>query len=316
MTVTPSLDFLLSAVGERIALSWIAGKKGAARRLDAAVEPASHQNLVGPLNFIHPNRVQLIGHSELGYLDGLGETVRRESLNQLFAHRPVAVVLTQDARAPDDLVRAADENATPLLATSAPDHIALETLQYYLSLFLAERTTLHGVYMEVLGMGVLLTGKPAVGKSELALELLTRGQRLIADDAPEFARIAPDILNGTCPPMLQDFLEVRGLGLLNVREMFGESAIKRDKYLRLIIQLEKLDEADPGELDRLTGSYSSTRVLELDIPQVTIPVAPGRNMAILIEPAVRHHMLRLKGYDASEDFIDRQRSAIDADTMR
>ena len=313
MTEAPTLGFLVEAVSERIDLSWIAGRDGAARRLGRPATAAGHQNLVGPLNFIHPNRVQLIGLAELGYLDGLGQRARHESINRIFKHVPVAIVLTEGVEAPADLVQAADEHATPLLATAAPDHKALENLQYYLSLFLAERTTLHGVLMEVLGMGVLLTGDPAVGKSELALELLTRGHRLVADDAPEFARIAPDIVNGSCPPMLRDFLEVRGLGLLNVRAMFGESAIKHDKYLRLIIHLEHLSDADLVGLDRLAGSYSAQQVLGLNIPMVTIPVAPGRNMAILIETAVRTHMLRLKGYDAAEDFIERQRSAIDGE---
>ena len=311
MSDSPTLGYLVEAVSERMPLDWIAGRKGAERRL--AGPAAGHQNLVGPLNFIHPNRVQLIGHAEIGYLDGLGPPARQESLNQLYAHAPVAIVLTEGVEAPADLVQAADDHATPLLATTSPDHKALENLQYYLSLFLAERTTLHGVLMEVLGMGVLLTGDPAVGKSELALELLTRGHRLVADDAPEFSRIAPDIINGSCPPMLRDFLEVRGLGLLNVRAMFGESAIKHDKYLRLIIRLQTMDDTDLVGLDRLAGSYSSHQVLGLDIPMVSIPVAPGRNMAILIETAVRNHMLRLKGYDAGEDFIERQQSAIDAE---
>jgi HPr kinase/phosphorylase len=313
MSDLSTIGHLVEAVSERMELTWLAGQAGAGRRLAPASEVEARENLVGPLNFIHPNRVQLIGRAELEYLNGLGSSAREESLRQLFLNHPVAVVLTEDCHAPADLLDAADRNATPLLSTGHPDHRALTSLQYYLSLFLAERTTLHGVLMEVLGMGVLLTGEAAVGKSELALELITRGHRLIADDAPEFARIAPDIVNGTCPPMLRDFLEVRGLGLLNIRALFGESAIKRDKYLRLIIHLGIMEEEDLGALDRLTGSYSSRSVLGLEIPQVTIPVAPGRNMAILVETAVRKHMLRLKGYDAGEDFIERQRAAIEAE---
>ncbi|MEN8175544.1 MAG: HPr(Ser) kinase/phosphatase [Pseudomonadota bacterium] len=311
MRGTPTIDFLVENVSSRIDLHWVAGQGGSSKVLEVPSDQEADQNLVGPLNFIHPNRVQLIGRAELGYLDGLGSSVRSESINRLLVTRPVAIVLTDNVHAPADLVRAADENATPLLATSASDSKALEHLQYYLSQHIAERATVHGVLMEVLGMGVLLSGDPAVGKSELALELLTRGHRLVADDAPELARIAPDILNGTCPPMLRDFLEVRGLGLLNVRAMFGESAIKRNKYLRLIIHLENLDAVHLGDMDRLTGSYSARSILGLDIPQVTVPVAPGRNMSILIETAVRNHMLRLKGYDAAEDFIERQRRAID-----
>lgn len=306
-----TIGYLVEALSQRMDLKWIAGERGATREVRPTAEGDTHQNLVGPLNFIHPNRVQLIGKAELGYLDGLGRNARQESISRLFVTHPVAIVLAAGTRAPTDLAEAADSHDTPLLATSAPDHKALENLQYFLWRSLAERATLHGVLLEVLGIGVLLTGDPAVGKSELALELISRGHRLVADDAPELMRVAPDIINGACPPMLQDFLEVRGLGLLNIRALFGESAIKRSKYLRLIIHLKSSDEAEAVVMDRLTGSTSSLQVLGLDIPRVTIPVAPGRNMAILVETAVRNHMLRETGYDASEDFIERQRQAIE-----
>jgi HPr kinase/phosphorylase len=160
-------------------------------------------------------------------------------------------------------------------------------------------------------MGVLLSGNAAIGKSELALELINRGSRLVADDAPEFSRIAPDIIEGRCPPLLQDFLEVRGLGIINIRAMYGDSAIKYNKYLRLVIKLERMNEEKLANVDRLTGTHATTRILGLDIPQVTVPVAPGRNMAILVETAVRNHIMRLKGYDAASYFIERQRQAIE-----
>ena len=187
---------------------------------------------------------------------------------------------------------------------------ALDNLQYFGSLFLARKTTLHGVFLEVLGMGVLLTGDPAVGKSELALDLITRGSRLVADDAPEFTRIAPDIISGTCPPLLREFLEVRGLGILNIRAMFGDSAIKRTKYLRLIVHLKRMSSEQISGMDRLSGAHTNRDVLGVSVPQVTVPVAPGRNLAVLVESAVRNHLLRLKGYDATEVLIERQQQAI------
>ena len=159
-------------------------------------------------------------------------------------------------------------------------------------------------------MGVLLTGDPAVGKSELALDLITRGNRLVADDAPEFTRIAPDIVSGTCPPLLREFLEVRGLGILNIRAMFGDSAIKRQKYLRLIVHLKRMSADQISSMDRLTGTHTNRDVLGVSIPQVTVPVAPGRNLSVLVESAVRNHLLRMKGYDATEVLIERQQQAI------
>jgi len=207
----------------------------------------------------------------------------------------------------------AEATSTPLLRTPFPIGELLEHLQYYSSIALAERITLHGVFLEVLGMGVLITGDAAVGKSELALELISRGNRLIADDAAMFSRIAPDIISGTCPPVLQDFLEVRGLGIVNIRAMFGDSAIKRNKYLRLIVRLRRMTDAELATVDRLSGCHDNRPVLGLQVPEVTIPVAPGRNMAILVETAVRNHMLKLKGYDASAAFIETQREAVIGD---
>jgi len=306
--ISLTTGYLISVVSRRMSLTWVAGKAGATRPLSKP--SGADLNVAGPLNFIHPNRVQLIGRTELAYLDSLADEVRQDSIASLFDAQPLAVVFTEGTPPPEDLITAADASATPLLLTDSQAPKALETLQYYLHQFLAERTSCHGVLMEVLGMGVLLTGEAGVGKSEVALELVTRGHRLVADDAPELARIAPDTINGICPPMLQDFLEVRGLGLLNIRALFGESAIKRNKFLRLVIDLKRHGHHDFGELDRLTGSYSSLDVLGLEIPKVTIPVAPGRNIAVLTETAVRNHMLRLKGYDASEDFIERQRRKI------
>ena len=160
-----------------------------------------------------------------------------------------------------------------------------------------------------MGTGVLITGESSIGKSELALELLTRGHRLIADDATEFARTSPDTLNGTCPEMLRDFLEVRGLGILNVRAMFGASAIKQSRNLRLIVVLQDIDDAE--KMDRLHGSKQIRTIQNVDIPEITLPVGPGRNLAVLLEVAVRNHILNMKGYDASQAFIDRQKRRLE-----
>ena len=159
-----------------------------------------------------------------------------------------------------------------------------------------------------------ITGDSGVGKSELALELLTRGHRLIADDAPEFSHVGPDIVRGRCPEALRDFLEVRGLGILNVRAMYGDSAIKLSKDLRLVIHLKRLASEDLQQLDRLQGIYRTHTILDVDVLEVTLPVAPGRNLAVLVEAAVRDHILVRKGYNASEAFIKRQRELIQQKT--
>ena len=206
-------------------------------------------------------------------------------------------------------MEAAAASRTAVLSSSPPSEETIQHLRYFLGNYLAEKLTLHGVFMEVMGTGVLITGASSIGKSELALELLTRGHRLIADDAAEFARIAPDVLNGTCPEMLRDFIEVRGLGILNVRAMFGASAIKHSRNLRLIIVLQEMGEA--AAMDRLHGSRRMRTIMEVEIPEITLPVGPGRNLAVLVEAAVRNHILNIKGYDASQAFIERQKQRLE-----
>jgi HPr kinase/phosphorylase len=274
---------LFDALHERLHLSWVAGRAGADRTLLAGKSDPNTGIIAGPLNYIHPNRVQVIGPAEDAYLNGLNPANREGALRQLFADEPALIVLVHGIIGAPGLVELADKAAVALMRSPLPDNQVLDNLQYYASLFLSEKTTLHGVFLEVLGMGVLLTGDPAVGKSELALDLITRGNRLVADDAPEFTRIAPDIVSGTCPPLLREFLEVRGLGILNIRAMFGDSSIKRTKYLRLIVHLKRMSSEQISSMDRLSGAYANRDVLGVSIPQVTVPVAPGRNLAVLVE---------------------------------
>ncbi len=301
---------LYDALSDRLELSWVAGEAGADNPLLSDPSEASTGIIVGPLNYIHPNRVQVIGPAEEQYLNTLRPANRLQALQQLFSDQPAAVVLVNDIAGAAELPGMANDAKVALLRSPLPDNQVLDNLQYYASLFLSEKTTLHGVFLEVLGMGVLLTGDPAVGKSELALDLITRGSRLVADDAPEFTRIAPDIISGTCPPLLREFLEVRGLGILNIRAMFGDSSIKRTKYLRLIVHLKRMSSEQISGMDRLSGAHTNRDVLGVSIPQVTVPVAPGRNLSVLVESAVRNHLLRLKGYDATEVLIERQQQAI------
>jgi len=301
---------LYEALRERLHLTWVAGETGADSTLLSANTDASTGIIAGPLNYIHPNRVQIIGPAEEAYLGGLPAPNRQQALRQLFEEQPALVMLVNNAEGAAELPEMADNAGVALMRSPLPDAQVLDNLQYYASLFLSEKTTLHGVFLEVLGMGVLLTGDPAVGKSELALDLITRGSRLVADDAPEFTRIAPDIVSGTCPPLLREFLEVRGLGILNIRAMFGDSSIKRQKYLRLIVHLKRMSADQISGMDRLSGTHANLDVLGVSIPHVTVPVAPGRNLSVLVESAVRNHLLRLKGYDATEVLIERQQQAI------
>jgi HPr kinase/phosphorylase len=312
MNAPLTLQDVFERIGKRLQLRWIQPPPPHLAPIRGDFPGAFGQSLLGSLNCIHPNRIQVVGHAELVYLAGLGSTAQRETLDKLFRDRPAALVFT-DAIEPDqEIGRRARQTDTPLLGSPLGDTELISNLQYFLNHALAERTTLHGVFMEVLGMGVLLTGEAAVGKSELALALISRGHRLVADDAPEFAQSVPDVLNGTCPPLLRDFLEVRGLGVLNIRAMFGDSAVRRKKDLHLIIHLRRMNDQELSRMDRLEGSHQVRTIQGVAIPELTVPVAPGRNLAILVEAAVRHHSLRVRGYDASIDFAERQARMMDS----
>jgi HPr kinase/phosphorylase len=308
-----SLQFLIAQTGPQLKLRWLTPEPSEPRSLNGDDPEHARQSLIGSLNCIHPNRLQIVGQQEQTYLAALGKTAFTETIEKLFADHPAAVIFSDGVGPVTAFLDAARRTQTPLLISTLGDQDLINHLRYFLTHALAERKTVHGVFIEVLGMGVLLVGNPAVGKSELALELITRGHCIVADDAPRFARIAPDLLEGTCPETLRDFLEVRGLGILNIRAMFGESAVLRSKTLNLIIDLQPLDQQQLECMDRLTGSLTATTILGVAIPKIVMPVAPGRNLAILVEAAVRHQILRIRGYDAGVDFIDRQARAISID---
>lgn len=297
---------LFEDIKERMALRWVAGQSGADRTLQAGGAGQRRPSEIGYLNIIYPNKLQIVGGEELNYLDGLDSRQRWETVQKIFGQQPVALIITKDQAVPADLREAAEETSTPLWVSARRGHDLLTYLQYKLARTLAPQITLHGVFMEVHSIGVLITGTPGSGKSELALELITRGHRLVADDAPEFTLIAPDVVDGACPEILRDLLEVRGLGVLNVREMFGHTAVKRSKYLRLIVHLRPAGNEPEDAMVRLTGDVGVQEVMDAKIPQITIPVAPGRNLAVLVEAAVRNHMLKSKGIDPAQTFIDRQ----------
>ncbi len=297
---------LVELVGERMGLRWVGGREGADRRIETLPHRKSRPALVGYLNLIYPNQVQIIGTEEIEFLDSLDPADRQQTIRHIMEQRPAALIATRNQLFPVDLAAAAESSSTPIFVSSASGRELETYLHYHLARRLARRTTLHGVFVEVYSIGVLITGASGAGKSELALDLVTRGHRLIADDAPDFTLIAPDVIDGTCPELLQDLLEVRGLGVLNVRELFGHTAVKSNKYLRLVVELgpiDALDHIDP--MCRVKGIHDEQEVLGVNVPRVLIPVAPGRNLAVLLETAVRNHLLRGTGIDPARSFLDR-----------
>jgi HPr kinase/phosphorylase len=310
MKTTLEIQSLYEALKNKLGLGWITGNAFKNKLVYPDRDASQHMSLVGHLNLITQHCVQVLGRKELEYLDALKKNSRKDTISQLFSDHTTLVIIAKGLPAPADMEAAAIASQTPILSSTLPSQDVVEILQHHLTNLFADKITLHGVFMEVLGTGVLITGDSSIGKSELALELLTRGHRLIADDATEFARVFPDTLLGTCPEMLQDFLEVRGLGILNVRAMFGASAIKQHRNLRLIVVLQDIEEA--AQMDRLHGSRQLRKIQDVNIPEITLPVGPGRNLAVLLEVAVRNHLLNAKGYDASQAFIDRQKRRLES----
>jgi len=292
---------------DRLGLSWLSGKAGAERLISQDLDAPA---FVGHLNLIHPNRVQVLGIHEAAYLRASAPGALPKALGVLFAAQTAAVVCADGIEVDRALLDAGDAAGVPVFGSSRPSAEVIDRLRRYLAKILAEATQLHGVCMDVLGLGVLITGDSGVGKSELALELISRGHGLVADDAVEISRIAASTLECRCPPILKDFLEVRGLGVLNIRTIFGETAVRPKMNLRLIAHLERPAGAGVSPAERLPLHELSEDILGVTVRKVVIPVAAGRNLAVLVEAAVRNYILQLRGIHSTEEFIARQHAEL------
>jgi HPr kinase/phosphorylase len=291
---------------EKLKLQWVAGRKGGAKALNSERTKDSSLGLIGHLNFIHPNLIQVLGASEVAYVNGLDAAQCRSQLTRMTDQELACFIVAGGDPPPEALVEVAEARTTPLFRSPVASVELMWMLRPYLARALAESSTTHGVFLDVLGMGVLITGDSGVGKSELGLELISRGSGLIADDVVELYRIGPETVEGRCPALLKDFLEVRGLGVLNIRTIFGEAALRPRKNLKLIVHLEKPAAGEGVPLERLPLKPGSEPVMGVDIRKVSIPVAAGRNLAVLTEAAVRNYVLQLRGFDSTQEFVNRQ----------
>jgi HPr kinase/phosphorylase len=287
-------------------LSWIRGLEGSDRKFptEAVRAAAASSDLVGHLNLIHPSRIQIFGEQEVDYHADLTAEQRHAQIANLISKTPPCVIVADGRTADPDLELFCQRSSTPLFTTPVSAAEVIDHLRTYLTKIGAPQVTMHGVFMDILGLGVLIMGESGLGKSELGLELISRGHGLVADDAVDFARLGPDYIEGRCPVILRDLLEVRGLGLLDIRTIFGETAVRRKLKLRLIVQLVRRND---GEFERLPIDAQFVDVLGTQIRTVKIQVAAGRNLAVLVEAAVRNTILQLRGIDTLKEFIERQR---------
>jgi len=311
----PSLtisDFL-KRYQQKLKLSFTSRETGLDREIKLSRQAGDTFDAADYFNVIRTSSIAIVGYQESRYINRLDDAAQTSLFNTLF-HGPVCMLIcSQGNHLPQLMLSLCEEREIPVLQSALNDSELLDNTRYLLSRALAENTQQHGVYLEVYSLGVFITGKTGVGKSELALALISRGHRLIADDVTRFARIEPDIVEGQSPQLLTDFLEVRGLGIVNVRAMFGANSLKQAMPLSLIVNLVELDRHNRAEFDRL-GHITKTRdILGLEFPEVTLPVAHGRNLAVLVEAAARNHLLQISGYNSAQDFINRQRQAITRD---
>lgn len=277
---------------------------------DNRVWPA---DMVGHLNLIHPTRLQIMGEAEFAWARQQSRNHLDRHLLGILASSPPGVIVADDCEVPEIIRSACDEAGVPVMASPLESARVIEVLRVYLARQMAERVSLHGVFMDVLGVGVLITGDSGAGKSELALELISRGHGLVADDVVEISRVASMVLEGRCPDMLKDFLEVRGLGILNIRTIFGETACRRKMKLKLVAHLQRNSGRSDEPIRLVLDAEDTQDVLGIGVRRVVLPVAAGRNLAVLLEAAVRNTILQLRGIDSTQDFIVRQREVIDQD---
>ena len=304
-------EFLTHAPSQ-LELRVLAGEAGAAtRELTIPRIQKLGLALAGFTHYIHSGRLQIVGQSEIWYLGQLDPERRREAIRNLGLERISCVLVTRDLQPPDELINLAEAAGLPVLSTPALSSVAISVVTDCLQEMLAPLALRHGVLLDIYGLGVLLEGASGIGKSECALDLVAHGHRLVSDDVVEVRRIGPERLVGTAPELLREHLEIRGLGIINIRDLFGVSAISAAKNIDLSIRLERWDAG--SEVDRLGIDAKAIEILGVDVPQVVIPVSPGRNLSTLVETAVRVQLLRVRGYDAAQMFVARHAKMLEAE---
>ena len=306
-----SADVLFEAFRSRLRWEWIAGLGASERHFDeVAVRSArSGADLVGYLNYIHPYRVQVMGEREANYVSKANPEDSARRIARIVTLEPPMLVLADGQQPSEALVSMCERAQIPLFATNESAAFVIDLLRAYLSKHFADRTTMHGVFMDILGLGVMITGESGLGKSELGLELISRGNGLVADDAVDLYRINQTTIEGRCPELLQNLLEVRGIGLLDIRAIFGETAVRRKMRLKLIVHLVRKETLE-RDYERLPHEPLTQDVLGVPVRKVVIQVVAGRNIAVLVEAAVRNSILQLRGVDTYQEFIARHQRAM------
>jgi HPr kinase/phosphorylase len=305
VTVRGLLDSRSDALGLSVEL--LAGAAGLDRLITNPHPQKTGLALAGFQEYLRPGRVLIFGESEIRYLENLDPVARSRTLSQALALDFPCILITGGFQPPSEMTTEAERAGVPVLKTQVVTPTAIAKLTSMLEDSLAERTVLHAVLMDILGLGVLIAGESGIGKSECALDLIVRGHRLVADDTVEIRRRSETILIGTCPELTRHHMELRGIGLINVKDLFGIASTRSSKRVELVVHLERWDTSI--EYERLGLDDAFYEILGLRVPLIRMPVAPGRNIAILVEVAARNQLLRSRGHHAAKmlaDALDRQ----------
>jgi HPr kinase/phosphorylase len=286
-----------------IELELLAGAGGVSRLITNPHPQKTGLALSGFDEYLREGRVLVLGQSEVRFLESLTPEERTAVIRQVFSHALPCLVVTAGFHPPPEVLAEADRAKLPVMKTRVATPLVMARLADALDVYLAARAVVHGVLMDILGLGVLIVGESGIGKSECALDLVVRGHRLVADDAVELRARADSYLIGTCPELTRHHMEIRGLGLINVQDLFGVASTRNSKRVELVVQLERWDPT--REYDRLGLDEEHHETLGIRVPMLRMPVAPGRNLAILVEVAARNQLLRSGGLNAARRLVDR-----------
>ncbi|MGD8330377.1 MAG: HPr(Ser) kinase/phosphatase [Acidobacteriota bacterium] len=304
-----SVRELLSEDGRHLELELVTGGDGLDREIVFHRIQKPGLAMTGYVDFVRGGRVQVLGESEMRYLGSLGSAERRRLMASLCALPIPCITVTKGLDIPDEVVELCATNRLPLLRSPLVSSTFIDRITLYLDSVLAPRTTVHGVLVDVYGVGVLITGSSGVGKSECALDLIVRGHRLVADDIVEIRCRAGEILMGRGPELIRHHMELRGLGILNIEHLFGAASVRDRKRVEIVVLLEQWDE--DADYDRLGLDRTTHEILGVALPFIRLPVASGRNLSILIEVAVRNHILKLTGFHPAEELTRRLQEAME-----
>ncbi len=292
---------LLASQGEVMKMSLLTGESGLDRYIDHPRMQKPSLAFAGFIENLNDYRLQIIGRTELHYLETRTIEEQQKVVDAVFDLHLAGVVITRNLTPPDIILQAAKRTSTPLMISEFSSEHFMTHMAVFLSQHLAPVAYQHGVYLDIFGLGVLVTGASGIGKSEIGLELISRGHRLIADDMVEFSRQGKGIIVGQSPETLRYHMEIRGLGILNIRDLYGAAAITDTKRLTLIVELVPWDQV--AIEDRVLGGDSEMNIHDVAIPRVPIPIRSGRSLAVLIEVATRNQLLKQRGINSGEEFI-------------